>query len=45
MVVLINAESPFFDQEAARQLFEINREAIEDRRGFADYLTRSFFNI
>ncbi len=45
MVVLINAESPFFDQEAARQLFEINREAIEDRRGFADYLTRWFFNI
>ena len=45
MITLINAESPFFDREAARQLFKLNREAIEDRRGFADYLNRWFFNI
>lgn len=45
MVVLINYESPFFDKEAARELFEVNKELIEDRRGFESYLTRWFFNV
>ena len=45
MVVLINAESPFFDRAAAKELFELNREKLEDTRGFESYLTRWFFNI
>lgn len=45
MVVLINAESPFFDKETARELFEANKKLIEDQRGFESYLTRWFFNI
>lgn len=45
MVVLINPESPFFDKEAARCLFEANKELIEDRRGFDNYLNRWFFSI
>lgn len=45
MVVLINPESPFFDKEAARELFELNRDKLEDQRGFESYLTCWFFNI
>lgn len=45
MVELINPESPFFDKMAARELFEINKELIEDQRGFESYLTRWFFNV
>lgn len=45
MVCLVSAESPFFDKEAARELFEINKDLIEDQRGFESYLTRWFFNI
>lgn len=45
MVCLVSAESPFFDKEAARELFELNREKLEDTRGFESYMTRWFFSI
>lgn len=45
MVVLINAESPFFDRATASELFELNREKLDTPRQFEEMLNVWFFNI
>lgn len=41
MVVLIGKDSPFFDKEKARILFEVNRENLDDTDGFDALLNKS----
>lgn len=46
MVVLVGKDSPFFDRKEAENLFNINRENLDDEDGFDALLKRSvFFNL
>ncbi len=46
MVVLIEKDSPFFERQKAKELFEANRENLDDENGFEGILANSrFFNV
>lgn len=46
MLVLVGKDSPFFNKDEAKDLFEINRENLDDEDGFEALLNKScFFNL
>ena len=46
MVVLIEKDSPCFEKDKARELFELNRQNLDDENGFEGILANSrFFNV